>query len=155
MVDRGSFDAVAATASAAYLAGDSDAAAQIAGYEKDIKIAWAGPLAPLRLAKGRSREKVIGMHADSDGATIYNAAIGIVLLRAGETLPGPDESRNVTVTAAMKAEAVEIRDRLERETDVLLQGRFGAVKRIAEALLERGRLEENEIDRLIAGRSHG
>ncbi len=140
--------------SAAYAARDGDTAAQVAGYEIDGKVALAGPMAQLRSRPSRDDRgaQALATH-EEDFAQAKNAAACIAMLRAGEPLPKlePREKMKITLSGAVLADYNATLARLQGETKDILKEHWPAVKRVAKALFEHDRLDQAEIDRLMAG----
>jgi hypothetical protein len=142
------------TTSAAYVAGESGTAAQVAGYEIDGKIALAGPIAQLMSRPSRDDRAASTLEShEEDFAHAQNAAACIALLLAGEPLPelDPGETRHVVLSGAVVDSYDVTVSRLRRETKAILKEHWSAVKRVAKALFECDHLDQTEIDRLIAG----
>jgi ATP-dependent Zn protease len=140
-------DSGALTQSAAHRA--DGVAAKIAGFETDAKVALAGPAAQRRSRPTRDRA---ARQVDEDNeSNAKNAAISIVWLQAGESLPGPGEEREIELSGAALDDVSSILKRLRQETDAMLAEHWPAVKRVAKALSERDHLDQAELDGLIAG----
>jgi ATP-dependent Zn protease len=67
---------------------------------------------------------------------------------AGQSLPEPGE---ITLRGAVLDKCIATLESLKLETKAILREHWSAVKRVAKALFERDRLDQAEIDRLIAG----
>jgi len=138
--------------SAAHAARESGRAAQVAGYEIDGKVALAGPIAQLMSRPSRDdRAAQTSASHEEDFGHAKNAACCIALLMAGEALPEPGEIRQVTLSGAVADSYNATLERLQRETKAILNEHWPAVKRVAKALFENDRLDQAEIDNLIAG----
>jgi hypothetical protein len=137
--------------SAAYAAREGDIAAQVAGHEIDAKIALAGPLAQMISRPNRNDRAAHAVEShEEDFACATNAAASIVLLLAGESLPESGE-RRITLSGAAADSYDATFKRLKREAEALLLEHWPAVKRVAKALFVRDRLDQMEVERLIAG----
>jgi hypothetical protein len=135
----------AATHSAAYLADKSDPAACITGREKDARVALAGNI-------GQQRARPGSVCADaSDQEVARYAALCIALLSSGRPEPGPGEMIELSKTDVNSID--DIRRRLRSEAEALVMEHWSAIERVAQALLVRDLLLQDDIDRLISGRN--
>jgi hypothetical protein len=139
--------------SAAHAAREGDPAAQIAGCEIDAKVALAGPLAQLKSRPSRnSRHAPAIERHEEDYAHAQSAVAHIALLKAGMPVPEPGAAKQeITLNGAVAESYQATLEKLKRETKALLDEHWAAVKRVAKALFERDRLDQRELDRLMAG----
>jgi len=123
-------------------------AAEMAHHEIDGKVALAGPIAQLKSRPSRSdrASQPIESHED-DFANAKSAAACIALLSVGEQVP---EAGEITLSSAHAALYQTTLERLQRETKVILDEHWPAVKRVAKALFTRDNLDQAEVDQLIA-----
>jgi hypothetical protein len=135
----------AQTRSAAYLAGGMNVTAKVSGFETDAKVALAGPIAQQQARPGSFR----AWQAADDFANARSAAVSIALLLAGEPLPSPRTSVEVTLTNALLDSANVTLKRLQDETDAIIAVHWPAVERVAQFLTGRDLLDQTELDRLI------
>jgi hypothetical protein len=134
----------AATHSAAYLADKSDPAACIAGHEKDARVALAGHI-------GQQRARPGSVRADAgDIKVALKAAVCIALLSSGRPEPGPGE---IKLSEIDVNSIDDIFRRLRSEAEALVMEHWSAIERVAQALLVRDLLLQDDIDRLISGRN--
>ena len=134
--------------SAAHAARESGTAARVAGYEIDAKISLAGPMAQLRSRPSRDRAAQAIKSHEEDFANAKNAAVWIALLMAGES--PPEQGGEITLNGVVSDSADATLQRLKRETKAIFDDHWPAVKRVAKAFFERDRLDQAEIDHLIA-----
>lgn len=132
---------VVQTRSEAYYA-NSGSGEQVTGFEKDIKIKLAGSLAQKIARRGTAGR-------EDDLAQAKNMALSIAMLRAGLELPPPGVRATVTVDTSILDEAQTILNTLREETKALLTENWPAVERVAQALMERDLLDQDDLDRLI------
>jgi hypothetical protein len=137
--------AVAQTRSAYWLARADDAPAQIAGYETDASVSFAGPLAQHRYRPGRLRWEH-EWRDDLAAATSYVARS--VLLRNGVKLSA--ETQRLELTPAQVTAVDELQHRIFAETQALVEEHWSAIERVAQALMKRRILSDVELDALIA-----
>ena len=125
---------------------DADLAAQAIGLDKDLLMECAGAAA----------EKYYQPDGDgfagwlSDSTSIETLAAGAVMVEHGRPAPEIldwDEFRAGPLWEAMWQYAKDARTR----ADQLVAEHWPAIARVAGALLARRKLEQNEIDALIAG----
>jgi hypothetical protein len=139
-------NAVAMAASAAHAACEAEPAARIAAYETDAKISLAGPLAQAmsRPSSNDRAVQVLETH-EEDFSNAQNAAACCIVLGSGQPLPEPGEGMEIKIDA----HTLDVRlKRLQQETRTLLKQNWPWLKRVAQALRERGRLDQAEVDRL-------
>jgi ATP-dependent Zn protease len=134
---------VVQTRSEAYYA-SSELGAKVTGFEKDIKIKLAGSLAQQIARRG------IAGQAD-DLAQAKNMSLSIVMLRAGEELPPPGVKTTITINTSSLDESKIVLKTLCEETRALLTENWPAVERVAQALMARDILDQDDLDRLING----
>jgi hypothetical protein len=140
-------EAVAPHESAGYLAQSLNVPAQIEGYEKDAIVALAGFAANRR---EHPHLPILDLITD-DSADMHNvrsAIYRIICLKLGR--PVPQDSVAVKADAAMRAMMLEEYSRLLRETTALVDQHWPAIKRVARALENHNRIDQAEVDRLIA-----
>jgi len=135
-------------ASAAWEHRDADVATRINAAEADAMVAMAGMVAQgYYLRKTGVKKPDLGENGSVD---MRNAemAIGLAaMLAAGMPIPeGPFEPPD-----AVRADATARLERLWRATHKLLFDRWPAVKRLSKTLVHRDRIDQAELDRLIAG----
>lgn len=130
--------------SAAWLARDLDVPAQIAAFEKDIKVALAG-----RVANKRSHPNMmfVGEEFEIDAENVAKRVSCVAVLMAGLPL---DERLSDVMTDAIAEHASSIVDRLEQETAALVDRHWLAIKRVAKELETRDRIDQAKLDELIA-----
>jgi ATP-dependent Zn protease len=138
---------VVQTRSAAYYA-SHDPRAKIIGFENDIKIMLAGLITQQIARRGKAG------HAE-DIAQAKNFALSIALLKAGKELPPPGATVTLTLDSSILDEAKAVLQALRTETYALVVGKWSAVERVAQALMVRDLLDQDELDRLINDASTG
>jgi hypothetical protein len=148
--------AQALTQSAAWQSKGADTASQNAAYENDAIVALAG------LAAQRRYQGTEGRYSDSlrdDDDDIQNARAAIyraVCLRTGH--PVAAESGMVTMLPETWVAMTERFDHLQAESRRLVAMYWPAIQRVAKALEWHDRIDQAELDRLIAvasGRQYG
>jgi hypothetical protein len=132
---------VVQTRSEAYYA-NSELGEQVTGFEKDIKIKLAGSFAHKIARRG-----IAGLADDLVHAK--NFSLSIAMLRAGLELPPPGVRATVTVDTSILDEAQTILNTLREETKALLTENWPAAERVAQALMVRDVLDQDDLDRLI------
>jgi hypothetical protein len=145
--------AVAQTCSAAYLALGEGRATHLAGVEKDVKVAFGGPLAQVKYHP-KSEETQIGF--DGDIADVMQRVVQLVLIRDG-TVPDGSYAGKVKVNAAQQAEIDREFIRLQQEAAAIVDINWPAIKRLAAAIIKHRIPLQNEVDALILtsnGASH-
>jgi ATP-dependent Zn protease len=148
LVAEGGNKGAAHAYSEAWRSRDQDGPTQFAAMCTDAKVALAGPLAQLRyrpLARG-ARQNLLEEGWAEDRKTIISLAGTAVMLKNGLELvkgrPLPERCHD-EVSALISS--------LEAETNVVLDGAWAAVERVAIALLKTSTLDADELDDLIAG----
>jgi ATP-dependent Zn protease len=136
---------VVQTRSAAYYA-SADPKEQIVGLEKDTKIKLAGSIAQQIARRGKTG------HGD-DLSHAKNFALLIALLKAGKELPPPSAKVTLTIDNSILDRAEAILKALHEETYALLAEKWSAVERVAQKLMIRNLLGQDELDDLINDRS--
>jgi hypothetical protein len=142
--------ATAMAQSAAWLARDHDLTAQIAAYEKDAKVNLAGPHAQHRYRPVKNVKKAEARGWSGDIANAESAVVRIVLLKAGVD-PG-DDPTTVTLTEQQLADCNAVLGQLWDASAALVEDNWPAIERVAQALLVRRVLNQDDVDALIADR---
>lgn len=132
---------VVQTRSEAYYA-SSEIGAKVTGFEKDIKIMLAGSFAQQIARRGSAG------HAD-DLAQAKNMSLSIAMLRAGEELPPSGVKATIAIDTSILDESKILLKTLCEETRALLAENWPAVERVAQALMTRDILDQDDLDRLI------
>lgn len=130
--------------SAAWIARDADRATRVSALEKDAIVFLAGPAAQRRHRLPKNQD---GWKTDLDDAKLR--AIKAVLIKNGVTLP--EVETKVHLNSDDAEEAKLLYNRLAAKTETLIQEKWLAITRVAEALLTRPVLNQDELDELIAG----
>jgi len=158
-------DPTATAASASYLARNAAPPVQLAAIETDIKVSLAGPcadrqrdpsIARIRFSNGLIPDRATRKHKGwaTDLFNTVNHAVHAVLLKAGKDtsdLPA-GEGKEVSLRTAEVREIIQMIDRLQGETQTLVNKNWPAIVRVANALLQHRILTENDVDALIAAR---
>jgi hypothetical protein len=137
---------VAQSRSAAWLARAADLKTRLSAIEIDIKVCLGGPAAQNRHRPRRNARKNPPEWA-SDVARATSGVANWVMLKTGQ-LP---TSGSFTLDREQAAIAVALFKRLNGETNDLVAEKWAAVERIAEALLSRRILVQDDVDALIFG----
>jgi hypothetical protein len=143
-------EAAVPSQSAAWLARDLDASAQIEACEKDAIIALAG------LAAQRREYPDLTVDTDADIVLVdeddmrnaQSAIYKIVCLMNNKSFPSADAV--VAIDEPTRAAMRVVFDRLKRQTAALVKEHWLAIRRVAR-VLERHDLDQTELDRLIKG----
>jgi hypothetical protein len=147
-VDSG---AHAMTESAAYKARDADIATQIAGFEADIKVCFAGPHAQQQY-RAAPHSAVTPYEWADDIADATKLSLQAVVTKRGMRIP--DGGCKYTPSADESAETEQLFDRLYNETGILVAENWNAIARVAKALVKcRDRRRDRRPDRRPADRS--
>jgi hypothetical protein len=132
------------TASALHRSRGADTATQIRAAEADAMVALAGAIAQKRAP---IRHPDVGH--DVDMANANNAVMCAALLAAGKPIPeGPTP---IAIEKWIIVDAQERYRRLTSATEKVVAARWAAIGRVAAALQDRDRIDQTELDRLIAG----
>jgi hypothetical protein len=140
------FLAVAQTRSATWLALDADTPTLLAAMEKDAKVSFAGPIAQQKHRYRKGADK--NWSADLD--YIMLLTMKSVMLRRDGIRPSSDNIE-YTLDDAAHAEADALWERLNEETNALVNENWAAIERVANALLDCPLLTQDALDALIAG----
>lgn len=136
------------TASAAYRARGGGVAVQIAGCEADAKVQLAGPHAQHRYCPVKHR--AYWKHewrGDLDAAKQF---IGhSILIRDGIE---PRDGLSITLTPDQQTAGETTLTRVIAETEALVEAHWPAIERVAETLVRRPMIGEDDLDALIANR---
>jgi hypothetical protein len=143
-------DAKASTLSqsAVWLARGHDQATQVIACEKDAKVNLAGPLAQHKYCPVRNVKKARARGWSGDIANAESAVVRIVLLKAGIDLG--DDPTAITLTEQQLDSCNDLMDQLWEASAALVEDNWPAIERVAEALLLRPILNQDDIDALIA-----
>jgi hypothetical protein len=135
-------------ASAGYAADPNDAAAQIAGYEKDAIIALAGLETNRRDYPDLRVLDLITEDEDQDTLNARSAIYRIACLMSGQAVPeGPG---SISANEVMLGQMYEIYFHLLRETAALVERHWPAIERVGKHLERHGRIDtQNQLDDLI------
>jgi hypothetical protein len=143
-------DRAALTHSAGWLSmSDADVEARVAAYESDAVVALAG-LAAQRVLQGREDMFVTDslFKDDADMANALNAIYCVICLRTGKPLP--TEPTTMTLSTFTVEAMTESFDRLRTQAICLVRAHWPAIARVAKALERHDRIDQTELDRLIA-----
>ncbi|MGA2313226.1 MAG: hypothetical protein ABSF87_12785 [Xanthobacteraceae bacterium] len=135
------------TDSAYWLAKGLDIPGQIVAYENGAKVAPAGLSAQARLYPDSVSAGIV--ETEGDIATAQSIARTIVWIRAGNVLPDDDQTE-VLLSTAMLHDAQDVYERLINETHALVDTNWPAIGRVANHLESHDRIDQTELDRLIA-----
>lgn len=139
----------AQTHSATYLARDADQATQLAAIEKDIKICFAGPSAQTRHRPPKGSHIPSEWERDIENA--QSLAARAALVKSGADLSQIDRGIGSapTLNPHDAAEVTRLTKQFASETDALIAENWAAIIRVAEELLRRPILTEDDVDTLI------
>ena len=144
---------------------NADIEARAAAYESDAVVALAGPAAQRRLkgyedmfvtdnlfkdghGAGEGRLCRAGDDRDGDMTVARSAIFRAICLRRGKPLP--DGPTRLTLGPLEIDAITEAFDRLQTQTIRLVRERWPAIARVAKALGRHDRIDQTELDRLIA-----
>jgi hypothetical protein len=127
--------------------GDPDTEARVAAYESDAVVALAG-LAAQRRLQGREEMFVTDdlFEDDDDMANPRRAIYCAICLRTGKPLPVEGVAVDRLAVDAM----TDAFRRFQTEAIRLVRVHWPAIARVAKALERHGRIDQTELDRLIA-----
>jgi hypothetical protein len=128
------------------LAKSLNLAQQTVVYESGAKVALAGLAAQSRAYPDTVPTGIV--ETEGDIATAQRLARTIVWIGAGNPLPDNDQTEVVLGTLLSDAQALY--DRLVREAIALVDEHWPAIERVATALERHDRIDQTELDRLIA-----
>ena len=142
----------ALTNSASWLARDADQATHLAAIEKDMKALLAGPHAQARY-QPRKHKRIPNEWA-SDFNLAKSFATKAVLIRNGRgaDIPIGEGAFEIALGADDFAEIARLFNRIWNETEALVAELWPAITLVAEELLTRRMLFEDEVDALIEGK---
>ncbi|MGC1827388.1 MAG: hypothetical protein WA723_17275 [Pseudolabrys sp.] len=142
----------ALTNSASWLARDADQATQLAAIEKDMKACLAGPHAQARYQPRKTKR--IPNDWASDFKLAKSFATKAVLIRNGRgaDIPIGEGTFEIVLGADDLAEIARLFHRIWNETEALVAKLWPAITLVAEELLTRRMLFEDEVDALIEGK---
>jgi hypothetical protein len=126
----------------------TESAALIDAYQRDAIVSLAGPLADQRLLS--IDDSFLDIH-DAEDQDMANANANIyrsVCLRNGT--PCSDEPAQVVISEEMNAALWMEFDRLKAEAGCLVAQHWRAIQRVAKSLQRHDRIDQAELDRLIA-----
>lgn len=136
------------TYSAEWRARHSDAAARVAAAEKDCMVALAGMVAQKVAAREEGKEFPSSIpEFEHDLVRIGRLCVVIVKILAGEDV-SPDG--RCGSAGPLEGEAVATYHRLLKQVSALVAQHWLAIKRVAKALEWHDRIDQAELDRLIA-----
>jgi hypothetical protein len=146
--------AVAQTHSAYWSARFADAATQATAFEKDAKVSMAGFVAQLEFRPFLNAKKAL-KHARSPespwSGDIRRAksqvAAAMLARRAADK--GVRDWAPTNADHVSGAEALPVWNQLQAETEALVAENWPAIERVAEALLTRPLLSQDEVDALV------
>jgi hypothetical protein len=129
--------------------GDADIETRVAAYESDAVVALAG-LAAQRRFQGHEDMFVTDSlwEDDEDMANARGAIYRVICLRTGRPLP--TEPTSVTVDPLAFPTMTEAFDRLQTQAIHLVSTHWAAITRVAKALERHDRIDQTELNRLIA-----
>jgi hypothetical protein len=140
----------ACSESAAWQVRAADAPARLAAYEKDAKVALAGPQAQHRYRPVRDFRKSWINNWRDDGLVAKSCAARIVLLADGIEMG--DAPVHATFTEGQGRRINATLQRLMEEAAAMVEENWPAIERVAQELLHRKILAEADLDALIANR---
>ena len=142
----------ALTNSASWLARDADQATQLAAIAKDMKALLAGPHAQARYQPRKTKR--IPNDWASDFKLAKSFATKAVLIRNGRgaDIPIGEGTFEIVLGADDLAEIAQLFHRIWNETEALVAKLWPAITLVAEELLTRRVLFEDEVDALIEGK---
>jgi hypothetical protein len=141
------------THSALHGADHSSIEAQIAGAEKDVKVAMAGMIAQNQVRPFGSED---GSSIADDLQNIWGVLPRIAMLRCGQTVPDIPAGERMTITlegsiaTEIRAMRASLAARLFAETHKLVQDSWSAVERVAAMMLSQDHVTEVDVDRAIS-----
>jgi hypothetical protein len=142
------YQAHAQTRSAAYFAEDNPAA-KVAGFEIDLKVALAGPLAQMQA--GYSFEFDFD---DPDMQNAMSSAAKLARLGAGlPAEPASDQKEFIGPGDPLHVAVWEIFNRVQASAAAVVHQNWIAIIRVAAVLQRQDRLDQAELDCLITGRA--
>jgi len=135
--------------SASWLARDADQATRLAAIGKDMKALLAGPHAQARYQPRKSKR--IPNEWASDFKLAKSFATKAVLIRTGRgaDIPIGEGAFEIVLGADDLAEIARLFNRISNETEALVAKLWPAITLVAEELLTRRTLFEDEVDALI------
>ena len=138
--------------SASWLARDADQVTQLAAIEKDMMACLAGPLAQARYQPRKTKR--IPNDWASDFKLAKSFATKAVLIRNGRgaDIPIGEGTFEIVLGADDLAEIAQLFHRIWNETEALVAKLWPAITLVAEELLTRRALFEDEVDVLIEGK---
>jgi hypothetical protein len=137
--------AVVPTRSALWLSRGASTEAQICAAEADAMVALAGPT-----AEKHSPVPHQEVEHEEDISNAVSAVGRAAALAAGMSIPEQVDGA-VELTGDVAADARARFDRVKIATARLLSDNWSAVERVARTLERRDRIDQGELDRLIAG----
>jgi hypothetical protein len=148
-------ESAALTHSATWRHSNADVPTLASAIEKDAKVSLAGIYAqsrrfPPKTKKAYSSDSKNGWGDDIE--TAGNFAMMAVRLRREGIRPTPDDT-TYEPDASARAEYEILFNRLCKETEKLVGENWPAIERVAEALVSRPILLQDDLDRLIDNRS--
>ena len=141
--------------SASWLAHNADQATQLAAIEKDMKALLAGPHAQARYQPRKTKR--IPNEWASDFKLAKSCATKAVLIRNGRgaDVPIGEGTFEIALGADDLAEIDRLFNRVSNETEALVAKLWPAITLVAEELLTRRSLFEDEVDALIREATDG
>jgi hypothetical protein len=130
---------------------NADIEARAAAYESDAVVALAGPAAERRLQGYEDMfvtDNLFKDDRDGDMTVARSAIYHAICLRRGKPLP--DGPTRLTLGPLEIDVITEAFDRLQTQTIRLVRERWPAIARVAKALGRHDRIDQTELDRLIA-----
>jgi len=136
--------ASAPSESAVHLARNADRATQMAAIEQEFTVIMAGPVAQ---RCHRPSESERGWYDDRKNAE--SLVVRAAMLEAGTTVP--EGGAEVTLKPEERERATQLFNQLVEKTNDLVAANWPAIIRVAEALVMRRVLSQDDLDELIAG----
>src|SRR6266508_4682503 len=140
--------AAAPTLSAAWSVRGGDLLSRLAAYETDAKVMLACPHAQQKFYPVKNAKKAVANEWSGDIENARSCAGMIVLFRDGGELD--DAPTAVTLSERQLDEVNRLIDQWWKESATLVEKNWSAIRRVAEALLSRPLLNQDDVDALIA-----
>jgi hypothetical protein len=138
--------------SASWLARDTDQATRLAAIEKDMKACLAGPHAQKRYQPRKNKRTPNEWASDFNLAKSLATKAVLITNGRGADIPMREGPFKVTLEFDDLVEIEQLFNRISNETEALVAELWSAITRVAEELLSRPTLFEEEVDALIADR---
>jgi hypothetical protein len=138
---------------ATYLAQTADTATQFDALERDLVVSLAGPMAQMHYRPTTPQDRVDPWEGDQNNASNFAAIAGMIkagLIEGMEVKENENSVRAVPTDAKQEAKQF-YQDAATKALDVVDEN-WPTITRVAEALLIRKVLNQDDVDELIANR---